>query len=323
VPSANLTANELFEQARTLFGQKNFAAALEAYEKFKSDYGSSPEAKEALYNSLYPVAICYVQLLKFQEAIPAINEALAAAPPLPQRQLQDLSFWLGVAQMQQKDYPAARAAFEKFITLFPPGSEKIPNQIRNFPAITRIPEARSQIRMSYKLEGKILEADELSQHETHSSDVQNNFKESDVVYPTIGSAIEASRPENGTVFLQTARHSGGTLKTTNGTKWDANVKLVSPYRKHTFLSFYVHEGRTATITNIRANTYKLIFALGEGWDKRRGRFHRLFSTSAFETPLTISKNFDDSYSGYSITLNPVVDGNTHVEEISENEFLAY
>jgi tetratricopeptide (TPR) repeat protein len=152
VPSANLTANELFEQARTLFGQKNFAAALEAYEKFKADYGSSPEAKQALYNSLYPVAICYVQLLKFQESIPAINEALAATPPLPQQQQQDLTFWLGVAQMQQEDYPAARAAFEKFITLFPPGAEKMPHQIRSFPAVTRIPEARSQIGMSYILE---------------------------------------------------------------------------------------------------------------------------------------------------------------------------
>lgn len=153
--------------------------------------------------------------------------------------------------------------------------------------------------------------------------VSSPFDNSLELHGGISSAIEASRPENGTVFLQTARHSGGTLKITNGTKWDANVKLVSPYRKSIFLSFYVHEGRTATVNNIRANTYKIIFALGEGWDKTRGRFHRLFSTSAFETPLTISKNFDDSYSGYSITLNPVVDGNAQVEEIPEDEFLAY
>ena len=151
-PTANLTANELFEQARSLFNQKNFAAALDAYRSFKSDYGSSPEAKQALYNSLYPLAICYVQTLRFQDAIPAIGEALAAQPPLAQAQIQDLTFWLGAAQMQQKDYPAARAAFEKFIALFQPGAEKMPHIVRSFPAATRIPEARSQVGMSHILE---------------------------------------------------------------------------------------------------------------------------------------------------------------------------
>jgi len=140
---------------------------------------------------------------------------------------------------------------------------------------------------------------------------------------SITAAFESTRPENGTIFLQTARHSGGSLKVTNGTKWDAVVKLVSPYRKYTFVSFYVREGRTAIVNQIRANTYKLVFALGEGWDERRGRFHRIFSTSAFESPLTISKDAFDSYNGYSVTLNPVIGGNAEIGEISEEEFLSY
>lgn len=140
---------------------------------------------------------------------------------------------------------------------------------------------------------------------------------------SIATAFESTRPENGTIFLQTARHSGGSLQVKNGTKWDAVVKLVSPHRKYTFVSFYVREGRTATVPQIRANTYKLVFALGEGWDERRGRFHRIFSTSAFESLLTISKNAFDSYNGYSVTLNPVVDGNAATGEISEEEFLSY
>ena len=38
VATAGLTANELFEQARTLFNQKNYKDALEAYLKFKAEF---------------------------------------------------------------------------------------------------------------------------------------------------------------------------------------------------------------------------------------------------------------------------------------------
>jgi hypothetical protein len=40
VATAVLTANELFEQARTLFNQKNYKDALEAYLKFKAEFST-------------------------------------------------------------------------------------------------------------------------------------------------------------------------------------------------------------------------------------------------------------------------------------------
>jgi len=163
VVSAGLTANEAFTQARTLYNEKNYQGALDAYLGFKQDYGTSEDAKVATYNSLFPIAICFIQLNRYAEAIPAINEALAATPPNPQTQMtpaqiQDLTFWLGMANMQEKEYATAREALEKFITLFPADAEKNPLFVRQNPSAARLGEARSLVGTSWILDGKFREA---------------------------------------------------------------------------------------------------------------------------------------------------------------------
>lgn len=158
VTSAGLTANELFEKARTLFNQKNYKDALDAYLKFKAEFGTSPDAAKALQNSLYPVAMCFVQQGRFAEAVPAISEALESTPPLPSQQIHELSFWLGISNLQTEDYAAARINLEKFIALFPAGAEKNPPFLRSNPAAARIPEARILIGTSWILEQKYREA---------------------------------------------------------------------------------------------------------------------------------------------------------------------
>lgn len=158
VSSAGLTANELFEKARSLFNQKNYKDALEAYLKFKADFSASPDAAKAIQSSLYPIAICCVQQGRFTEAVPAIKEALATNPPLSAQQTQELTFWLGISEFQSQDYAAARAALEKFITLFPVGAEKNPVTLRLNPAAARIAEARMLVGTSWILEQKYREA---------------------------------------------------------------------------------------------------------------------------------------------------------------------
>ena len=163
VAQAGGTADELFAQARKFFEERNFQAALDAYLQFKTDYGEAEEAKVATFNSLYPTAICFVQLSKFSEAVTAINEALEKQGPNPQtqitpRQRQDLTFWLGVAQLQEKNYAEARSAMENFIALFPPDAEKSPLYVRQNPPAARLGEARAIIGTSYILEGKFQEA---------------------------------------------------------------------------------------------------------------------------------------------------------------------
>ena len=158
VATAGLTANELFEQAKTLFNQRNYKDALEAYLKFKAEFSSSPDAAKALQDSLYPMAICFVQQNRFAEAIPAITEALEAIPPLAPQRIQELTFWLGIANLQNQDHAAARTALEKFVALFPDGAEKNPLFIRQNPAAARLAEARMLVGTSWILEHKYREA---------------------------------------------------------------------------------------------------------------------------------------------------------------------
>jgi hypothetical protein len=135
-------------------------------------------------------------------------------------------------------------------------------------------------------------------------------------------ALKASRPPNGTIFLQTSTQGRGELTIDNGSNFDALVKLVSPQRKYTFISVYIHAGRSATVTNIRPNSYKLIFALGEGWDESRNAMVRIASTAAFEKLLTFVRS-QDHYTSFKVTLHPVVGGNTQTAAISKEDFLAY
>ncbi|MFM8363829.1 MAG: tetratricopeptide repeat protein, partial [Verrucomicrobiota bacterium] len=163
VAQAGGTADELFDEATKLFADKKHAEALEKYLQFKTDYGDAPEAAQASFNSLFPIAICFVQLSKFTEAVPAITEALEKPGPNPltkltDRQRQDLTFWLGVAQLQEKNYADARTALENFIALFPPDSEKNLLFVRQNPPAARIVEARAMIGTSYILEEKFQEA---------------------------------------------------------------------------------------------------------------------------------------------------------------------
>jgi len=163
VAQAGGTADELFAQARKFFEERNFQAALDAYLQFKTDYGDAPEAAVASFNSLYPIAICFVQLSKFSEAVTAINEALEKQGPNPQtqitpRQRQYLTFWLGVAHLQEKNYAEARSAMENFLALFPPDADKNPLYVRQNPPAARLGEARAMIGTSYILEGKFQEA---------------------------------------------------------------------------------------------------------------------------------------------------------------------
>ncbi len=160
---AGATGDELFAMGKKFFEERNYKGALAAYKYFQTEYGSAPESAVASFNMLYPMAICYVHLSEFAGAVKAINLALEAEPPNPQTKLsdahrQELSFWLGISELQLKNYAAGREALEKFIALFPPDAETNVQLNRKNPVAARIREARSAIGTSYILEGKFREA---------------------------------------------------------------------------------------------------------------------------------------------------------------------
>ncbi len=155
-----LTAQEYYTNAERLYLDGKYAEAADLYQKFLTDFGQSKEATEAIRSIRYRHAMCFVQMKKFSDAIEPLQLALAQHPPFQQSDVQELQFWLGVANMEDKNYPEAREALEKFLTLFPPGAERNPSYAQQFPAAIKIPEARILIGSAWLLEEKYKEAAE-------------------------------------------------------------------------------------------------------------------------------------------------------------------
>jgi len=154
----DLTADELMVNAASLYAHGKYGEAVDLYRKFVADFGSAVEAQAAVRQMRYPLAMCLVRLQRFAEAFDAIEEALGSDPPIDATQIQDLLFWRGVCEMQEKQGEQARKTLEQFVGLFPIGSERNPGYVRQFPAIQKVPEARLLIGTCLLLEGRCKDA---------------------------------------------------------------------------------------------------------------------------------------------------------------------
>ena len=159
-PTESLTADELISSADQAFNQRKFSEAANLYEKFIAQFSQSQESQiqEAIRRRRHTVAMCHVQDRKFPQAIEAIQTALSTKPPLDVHQTQELSFWLGVALLDQKDYEQSRSSLLNFIALFPPANLTNPNYLRQFPMTNRIPEAKLLAASALLLSEKFTEA---------------------------------------------------------------------------------------------------------------------------------------------------------------------
>ena len=150
----DLTADELVVNAAALYAKGKYNEAASLYRKFIADFGEAADAQAALRQMRYPLAICLVRLQRFEEASDAIDDALASDPPIDHAQTQELVFWKGVCGIEQEHGEAARKTLEKFLELFPIGTERNPGYARKFPAILKVPEARLLVGTCLLLEGK-------------------------------------------------------------------------------------------------------------------------------------------------------------------------
>lgn len=155
---ANLTAEELTVNAKQLYLAGKYAEAAALYQQFMSTYGSAKEAQEAVRLMRYPLAMSFLQMGKYAQALEEINAALTAVPAIDTPQKQELTFWKGICEMQDKDYEAARKSLEGFLTIFPPGAERNPNYAVTNPAIQKLPEAKLLIGTCLLLDEKYKEA---------------------------------------------------------------------------------------------------------------------------------------------------------------------
>lgn len=158
--SQGLTAQEYLDKAGSLYSQGKFAEAAALIQELQTNFGKSKEAAPLLRATRFRLAMSLVQLKKYSDAIEAIKIALAEQPPLQPAEVQELTFLLGVANIEEENFPEARQNLEKFLAMFPPGSERNPSYVQQFPAAVRIPEARLLIGTAWLLEEKHKEAAE-------------------------------------------------------------------------------------------------------------------------------------------------------------------
>lgn len=147
-----LTAQEYLDTGSRLFLDRKYAEAAKVFQDFEAEFGKSTEAAPMLRATRFRLAMAFIHLKKYSDALEAIGKALAENPPLPPPDVQELTFWLGAANLQEENFAEARAALEKFIAMFPAGAERNPSYVAQFPAAARIPEARTLIGAAWLLE---------------------------------------------------------------------------------------------------------------------------------------------------------------------------
>jgi uncharacterized Zn finger protein (UPF0148 family) len=118
----------------------------------------------------------------------------------------------------------------------------------------------------------------------------------------------------------------GYLDVANGTALDAMLDLVSTddVSRQT-VEIYIGAGDTARLSHIPVGSYKAIYAMGRDWDSDAHVFTRAQLYKAFPGNMRFEVKDDGreiEVKSFSLTLNPILNGNVHAYSISEAEFSA-
>jgi len=143
-------------------------------------------------------------------------------------------------------------------------------------------------------------------------------------------AVKAKDPKtyislsNGTVLSKNSYYLKGLgqLEINNGTSLDAIAKLVNISTNKSIFTVYVKANSVYSINKISDGNYKLLFNLGNDWDKEIKAFAINSSYEVFEESFDFTTS-DSYYSTFSVTLNPVVGGQAKTEKINPTEFGSY
>ena len=128
-------------------------------------------------------------------------------------------------------------------------------------------------------------------------------------------------PENGTVSVAKSAYlqGDGTLKIVNETGNDQSDDAVAELVSGSTLVYkvYIRAGNTYTIQNISDGSYQLAFCFGTNCEE----FDDPFS---YVTTVSDNGNYQDTqYATYTITLNPVTDGNAQTSSMSSQQFNSF
>lgn len=118
-------AGDLIMEGDAAFSRGDYAAAAASYQKFLSDFGQSAEAKPKIEPLLALLATCQIQTKKWSDALSTIQRYLTEYPQ--GKPVEELSFWKGVAEFQEKNLDAAQTSLTAF-------TQKFPNSDKTFDA---------------------------------------------------------------------------------------------------------------------------------------------------------------------------------------------
>jgi hypothetical protein len=132
----------------------------------------------------------------------------------------------------------------------------------------------------------------------------------------------------GTILKQRSAYlqEKGELKIDNGTDFDAVAKLIhgTGASGTSVFSVYIKAHDTYTIEDISDGTYWLAFAQGTDWNSTTQKFNRNNEVSAFaDTFVYETKDTDEYYPAWHVTLNPVAGGNAETNSVNADQFDAY
>jgi hypothetical protein len=138
--------------------------------------------------------------------------------------------------------------------------------------------------------------------------------------PAVAAATCATtRPHSGTILYKGIVGGLGQLTIQNGLSQDGVVMLV--LGRSRAIGVYVRAHATATVGNIRDGNYTVYFSSGSRYRTCTGRFSSGASYQRFSKPLDYVTT-PTEYTVWTVTLQPVPNGNTPITPVSPPSFPA-
>jgi hypothetical protein len=135
-----------------------------------------------------------------------------------------------------------------------------------------------------------------------------------------------SLPTGTEIIADRAKSGRGELEAKNGSGYDACVIIVDADAREVVRRVRIHYIKaydSDTLRHLDPGDYKVLFATGIDWNEAAERFNRDASYYEFGNVISFRESRDLEklhYDHFSITLNPVPDGNVRSRHISEAEF---
>ncbi|MFI6825421.1 hypothetical protein ACIBJE_31395 [Micromonospora sp. NPDC050187] len=123
------------------------------------------------------------------------------------------------------------------------------------------------------------------------------------------------RLSNGS-YVKRTKGGLGQLKIENG---GADAVISIARGKTAVTRVYVRGKSTFTVRGVRDGTYQIFMTSGKDWDARSKAFSRDCDFEKFDDPLTF-RTTSRTYTGWTVSLTPVVGGNASTSSVDPDQF---